>query len=70
MARGRKNKNEPGVTNEAFADSEQQRANGLAWRIDQITSDPSNPSNAVISQYQVAYQDAAGNAAANTAQPR
>ncbi|MEO3750145.1 hypothetical protein [Streptomyces sp. B6B3] len=56
--------------NEAFADSEQQRADGLAWRIDQISSDPSNPSNAVLPHYQAAYQQASGNAAANTAQPK
>lgn len=55
--------------NEAFADSEENRADGLAWRIDQITSDPHNPSNASVPFYQQAYQQASGNAAANTAQP-
>jgi hypothetical protein len=54
---------------EAFADSEQHRADGLASRIDTITSDPGNPSNASLPHHRAAYQQASGNAAANTAQP-
>ncbi|MDT0347485.1 hypothetical protein [Streptomyces litchfieldiae] len=62
-------KKEP-LPNEAFAESEQYRADGLASRIDAISSDPSNPSQGSLPFYRAAYQQASGNAAANTAQPK
>jgi hypothetical protein len=55
---------------EAFAAQEQNRADGLAQRIGEITSTPSHPSAGSLPHYQAAYQNASGNAAANTSQPR
>ncbi|WP_049574978.1 hypothetical protein [Streptomyces sp. SBT349] len=64
MAWGRKQ--EP---SEAFAAEEQNRADGLAKRIGEITSTPQHPSTGSLPHYQAAYQNASGNAAANTRQP-
>lgn len=54
----------------AYAADEQQRADGLAKRIQQIKSNPDNPSNNVIHHYQDAYRDASHNAATHTEQPK
>lgn len=54
----------------AYAADEQQRADGLAKRIQKIKSNPDNPSNSVLHHYQDAYRDASGNAAAHTEQPK
>lgn len=54
---------------EALAAEEQARADGLASRIREITSTPDHPSVGSLHHYCVAYQDAAGRAAANTPQP-
>ncbi|MBV9024246.1 MAG: hypothetical protein JO362_10745 [Streptomycetaceae bacterium] len=63
---GRKPAQQPA---EMLAQAEQTRADGLARRIGQISSDPTNPSRGSLPLYQAAYQDASGNAAAHTAQP-
>ncbi|MGW4028486.1 hypothetical protein ACWEFL_04060 [Streptomyces sp. NPDC004838] len=55
---------------EAFAAEEQHRADGLAQRCQEITSTPGHPSQGSLPYYQAAYQNASGNAAANTSQPR
>lgn len=54
---------------EALAVAEQFRADGLAARIGEITSSPGHPSAPSLPLYQAAYRDAAGRAAACTAQP-
>lgn len=54
---------------EAFAVEEQNRADGLARRCDVIVSTPGHPSRGSLPHYQAAYRNAAGNAAAHTAQP-
>ncbi|MFD5319336.1 hypothetical protein [Streptomyces sp. NPDC127098] len=64
MAFGRKQQ-----PSEAFAAEEQNRADGLARRIDTITSTPGHPSTGSLPHYQAAYQNASGNAAAHTVQP-
>lgn len=53
---------------EAFAAEEQFRADGLAQRIERITT-PGHPSQESLPHYQAAYLQASSNAAANTAQP-
>lgn len=63
---GRTPKQQPA---EALAAVEQNRADGLARRIGQIASTPGHPSARSLPHYQAAYQNAAGNAAAHTAQP-
>ena len=55
---------------EAFAADEQNRADGLADRINEISSTPGHPSTGSLPLYQEAYRDASTNAAGNTAQPR
>ncbi|MEU6536387.1 hypothetical protein [Streptomyces sp. NPDC047000] len=55
---------------EAFAADEQNRADGLAHRIGEITTTPGHPSTGSLPFYQDAYRDASTNAAAHTAQPR
>nr|CAH60143.1 unnamed protein product [Streptomyces tenjimariensis] len=57
-------------SSEAFAAEEQVRADGLARRCDEIVSTPGHPSLGSLHHYQAAYQNAAGNAAAHTSQPR
>lgn len=54
----------------AFAADEQARGEGLATRIEEISSDPSNPSNGSLSYYQQAAQEAFGNAAEYGEQPK
>lgn len=54
----------------AFAADEQQRAEGLASRIEQIKSNPTNPSNNALRHYQDAYRDASQNAAEHAEQPK
>jgi hypothetical protein len=66
----RRNKAQQQQPSEAFAAEEQHRADGLARRIGEITSSVGHPSSGSLPLYQAAYQDAAGNAAAHTAQPR
>jgi hypothetical protein len=61
-------KKEP-LPSEEFAEVEQGRADGLAKRIETISSDPANPSRGSLPFYRQAYQEASGNAAAHTAQP-
>jgi len=63
MARGQQ-------PSEAFAAEEQHRADGLAGRCAEISSSPGHPSAGSLPHYQAAYQQASGNAAANTAQPK
>lgn len=53
----------------AYAADEQQRADGLAQRIQHIQSDPTNPSNGSVPHYQDAYRQASETAAAHTEQP-
>lgn len=55
---------------EAFAAEEQHRADGLARTIADIQGHPHSPLNNSLALYQMGYRDAAGNAAANTAQPQ
>lgn len=55
---------------EALAAEEQNRADGLARRIGQITATPGHPSAGSLPHYQAAYQNASGNAAQHTAQPK
>lgn len=54
---------------EAFAAEEQARADGLARRCDEIAAALSHPMRNSLEHYQAAYRNAAGNAAAHTAQP-
>ncbi|MFE3601828.1 hypothetical protein [Streptomyces sp. NPDC059142] len=54
---------------EAFASEEQNRADGLARRCEEIRSTPGHPSQGSLPHYQAAYQNASGNAAAHTSQP-
>ncbi|MGW6456714.1 hypothetical protein ACWF94_12455 [Streptomyces sp. NPDC055078] len=54
---------------EALAAEEQARADGLAKRCGEIASTPGHPSLGSLPHYQVAYQNASGNAAGHTAQP-
>lgn len=65
-----RSKQPPQGPSEAFASAEQTRADGLARRIGEITSSVGHPSHGSLPFYQAAYQDASGNAAAHTAQPR
>jgi hypothetical protein len=55
---------------EDFAAEEQTRADGLAQRCEEISSTPGHPSAGSLPFYQAAYQDASGNAAASTDQPK
>jgi hypothetical protein len=57
------------LPSEEFAGTEQLRADGLAKRIETISSDPNNPSQGSLPFYQEAYRQASGNAASHTAQP-
>ncbi len=54
---------------EAFAAEEQNRADGLGRQLVELSSDPTRPLANSLPHYQAAYQNAAGNAAANTEQP-
>lgn len=53
----------------AFAAEEEVRGDGLTTRIQQIASDPSNPSNDSLPLYRMAARDAYSNAAQHTPQP-
>ncbi|MEW1724384.1 hypothetical protein [Streptomyces sp. NPDC093109] len=64
--RGRRQEQGP---SEAFAAEEQNRADGLARRCEEIASTPDHASRGSLPYYQAAYQNAAGNAAGHTAQP-
>ncbi|MCM2393079.1 hypothetical protein [Streptomyces albipurpureus] len=55
---------------EAFAAEEQARADELARRCGEIASTPDHPSQPSLHHYQAAYQNASGNAAGHTSQPR
>lgn len=61
-----RNQQEP---SEAFAAEEQHRADGLANTIADIQAHPGSARNNSLPLYQMAYQNASGNAAAHTAQP-
>lgn len=54
----------------AYAAEEQNRADGLAKRIQKIKSNPANPSNNALHHYQDAYRDASQNAAEHSEQPK
>lgn len=54
---------------EAFAAEEQERADGLARRIEEITEHPGCASHSSLPHYQAAYRQASANAAEHTEQP-
>lgn len=62
-----RNNQEP---SEAFAAEEQNRADGLATTIAHIQANPKSALKNSVPLYQAAYQNASGNAAAHTKQPK